>query len=334
MQTWTGAERRATRPPAGALVFPAFLLVLFLTAGFPAWGARILYLAPHPDDEVIPLGGWLYERIAAGDAVSVAVVTDGEAFTKALRAQTPRPAFLFRASDYRRLGRIRRREAGRAMDLLGIPLGRRYFLGYPSGALMALWRCRQGRQDVLMTSRATGQRFGIAEWQGRRRPPHPFSRGSFLRDLRRLLQQTTPDILVVSHPLDSNPDHRALAFFVREVMGELQPPPRVMGYLVHRGSRRVFPEPFGFHPELGLQDPKGMPLPQRHFPLPAARQAKLAALRAHGSQIRLKDGFLLSFVRTCELWWPLGPHDWPMLTGFPRSRGSARRSWFFRRRRD
>ncbi|MFZ2422771.1 MAG: PIG-L family deacetylase, partial [Anaerolineae bacterium] len=61
-----GAVRRATRA-VGPRVKP------WSTPG----GQRVLVIAPHPDDEACGCGGALLRHRAAGDAVTIVVVTDG-----------------------------------------------------------------------------------------------------------------------------------------------------------------------------------------------------------------------------------------------------------------
>ena len=107
----------------------------------PVSAERILVFAPHPDDEVISLGGFLADRIAAGAEVWVAVVTDGEAYARAVRMNRKRePSFLLRPRDFRRLGKRRRLESEKALAILGVPESRIWFFGYPNGLLQRLFR--------------------------------------------------------------------------------------------------------------------------------------------------------------------------------------------------
>ncbi|MBF0500543.1 MAG: PIG-L family deacetylase [Candidatus Riflebacteria bacterium] len=264
---------------------------------------RILYFAPHPDDEVICLGGFLADAVASGTQVFVAVVTDGAAFTKALRARQKKPSLFFRPHDYRTLGRIRRAESMRALDELRVPSANRFFLGYPSNALLTLFKTPLS--DSLIRCRATAQRYGVAEWGGTRRKPHPFSRAMLTQDIDRLLLQVHPDLVIIPHPEDSNSDHQAVSRFVLERISHLKLPIRTIGYLVHRGSRRNYPKPYGYHPESGFDDPPGLLCPERIFLTHSTCMRKERAIRQHNSQIRLKDGFLLSFIRFEELYWPI-----------------------------
>jgi LmbE family N-acetylglucosaminyl deacetylase len=75
---------------------------------------RVLVIAPHPDDETIAAGGLIAGSVAAGAAVALLLVTDG---------------------NRRGLGALRAGELDRAVDALG--LGRRHVvrLGYRDGFL-------------------------------------------------------------------------------------------------------------------------------------------------------------------------------------------------------
>lgn len=277
-----------------------FLLLCSLSLS-PVAAARILYFAPHPDDEVISLGGWIYERQAAGDTVAVVVVTDGGRFPRAAIGRKFKPSLFLRQHDFRTLARTRRQESNRALDFLGIPVTQRFFLGYPSGLLTKFLRAP--RSEALFRCPALGQRYGVAEWAGRKRPPHPFSQRSIVADIDRLLSTSRPDIVVLPHPRDSNTDHQAVYSLVQKRLQKMDRLPALRMYLVHLGSRRQFPQPYGYHPYLGFEFPGHMPIPKRVPVSVAALRAKEKAIRAHRSQIRLRDGFLLSFIRSEEIFW-------------------------------
>ena len=299
--------------------------ILLLLAVFPSvvFAEKILMVAPHPDDEAIALGGWLSDRRKAGDQIWVMHMTDGEAFMRALRSKDSRPAMFFHYSDFTKLGRQRRAEARKSLDRLGIPEKNRFFLGYPNGLLQHI--LLQPFPDSLCRSNATAQRFGIGEWEGVKRPPHPFSRTSLVNDIDEILKRTSPDVIVIPHPEDSNGDHRASAYCIRLECRKLGIRPRLIGYLVHRGSRQIFPKPYGYHPEMGLDDPDYIEKPFKYSLSRKTEILKESALRAHKSQVGLRDGFLLSFIRVEEQFWDLtGKSDsfffLPEITKTPRKK--------------
>ncbi|MFN2468028.1 MAG: PIG-L deacetylase family protein [Gaiellaceae bacterium] len=85
---WSDAARRAGRrvlPPVAERTWAAVARLagraLRASARPAPWtgggGVRVLVVAPHPDDETIGAGGAICLHVAAGDDVTVAVVTDG-----------------------------------------------------------------------------------------------------------------------------------------------------------------------------------------------------------------------------------------------------------------
>ncbi|MBI3039247.1 PIG-L family deacetylase [bacterium] len=267
-------------------------------------GENILLFAPHPDDETICLGGWLFDRIASGAQVWAVVVTDGEAFTKALRVRRKiKPSFLFRPHDYRVLGKLRREEASNSLNELGVPPARRIFLGYPSGILSKVVSSKNPKS--LFRSKATKQRFGIGEWGLKNRKLHPYSRASMEADFQKIILLANPDIVLLPHPVDFNEDHRAVAKMVLGELSNIKRKSLLMAYLVHHGSRNVFPKPYGYRPSEGILPPRDLPLSNSYFPSKPAIKAKEKAINCHVSQIRLRDGFLISFIRRQEIFWRL-----------------------------
>lgn len=128
-----------------------------VAVGLPT-AARVLALAPHPDDESLAFGGTLCLLADAGAAVTLVLVSDGEA---TLGSGLP-------AAD---LARTRRAEGERAAGVLGV--GDVRALGHPDGAL------------VRHLDRLTA-------------------------DLRGLLAEVRPDMVLLPWFLDASDDHRAV----------------------------------------------------------------------------------------------------------------------------
>lgn len=81
--------------------------------------ARVLAVAPHPDDETLGCGGTLALHVARGDAVGVVWMTAGELGIPGLDAAAA--------------GETRREEATKAIAVLGVHDG--VFLDFPDGTL-------------------------------------------------------------------------------------------------------------------------------------------------------------------------------------------------------
>jgi LmbE family N-acetylglucosaminyl deacetylase len=93
-------------------------------APWPAAVGSAMVIAPHPDDETFGCGGLIAQRRAAGHAVHIVFLTDGE---QSLRAHTDILPATVAAS--------RRAHATAAAGKLGVATAALTFLGLPDGAL-------------------------------------------------------------------------------------------------------------------------------------------------------------------------------------------------------
>lgn len=147
------------KPLVPARLWPAVRSLASLTGEGPRVGLpplrRPLVLAPHPDDETLGPGGTLARLAAEGAAVTVLVLTDGEA--------TPRTGL-----GRRELGRRRREEAGVACQRLGLSQPR--FLGHPDGGLAEREAEVAGALAALVSE--TGADAVFLPWFGDGHPDH------------------------------------------------------------------------------------------------------------------------------------------------------------------
>lgn len=89
-------------------------------------GARLVVVAPHPDDEILTCGALLQLAAQRGAAPLIVAVTDGEASHPGSPAWPPE-----------RLRLARARETGAALECLGIDATRVQRLGIPDGGVSA-----------------------------------------------------------------------------------------------------------------------------------------------------------------------------------------------------
>lgn len=258
-------------------------------------GERVLVLAPHPDDEVLGVGGTIVDFLAQGHQVLVVFLTNGDANTAAKQFFTWNP--LHKAEDYQALGYRRMKEAGEAMRLLGVPWEHLLFLGYPDRGLLALW---SSHQDKVYRSPYT-------------KMDHPFYRNSFnpeatytgqdlLRDLTTIIETFRPTIIYCPHPEDAHPDHRATALFLQAVLEKISWTPEVRYYLVH-GEH--WPTPLRLVPNAELSAPMYLADRWGWHSTSLSEEVvskKLAALRAYSSQRITNGRFLAAFVRQNEIY--------------------------------
>ena len=261
----------------------------------PTQEDRVLIVAPHIDDEAIAAAGYAAAGLRRGAEISVAYVTAGDCNRTSAEIMdfTLRP----RAADYLAEGERRTREAAAAMSRLGLPPGRLYFLGYPDRGILPMLE----HPDQVIRSPGTGRT--AVPYPNAVSPGAEYRLANLEKDLRTVLDQTRPDIVVFPVLFDSHPDHRATGRIVRGILDHLVLGPRYrLGYLVHA---RDFPHPF-------LRAPRHPLLPPGRFadqtwtlfPMsPLDETAKLRVLREYKSQRRDPVLFVLTdaFIRRNEL---------------------------------
>lgn len=110
-----------------------------------------IVVAPHPDDEVLGLGGLLC-RLGRGEVIAV---TDGEASHP--RSQVYGPAAL---------AHVRRRETTEALARLGLPHAAVHHLGHPDGGI------DEDRLTAELERRLSPGRWCLATWREDGHPDH------------------------------------------------------------------------------------------------------------------------------------------------------------------
>ena len=156
----------------------------------PVSGERLLFLAPHPDDETLAAGALLQRTIARGGRARVVFATDGDNNPWTQRLVEGR--IRIRPDDSARFGRRRRAEALAALAELGLAADDALFLGLPDQAITDL---------VIAGDGGAVERLAAA-----------------LRDWRTTL-------LVLPSLFDLHPDHSALAVLMRLALERASPDP-------------------------------------------------------------------------------------------------------------
>ncbi len=159
---------------------------------------RLLIIAPHPDDESIAAGGVLQVAKAAGAAVRVLVLTDGDNNPWPQRWIEKR--WRIDAAARARWGARRRVEAEAALRLLGIDLGDVHFLALPD----------MGVTDLLMRDDA-----------------------AVVSVLRAQAESFKPTMLVTPAPSDRHPDHSAAFLLATRACAQANADVRVLAFAVH-----------------------------------------------------------------------------------------------------
>ena len=262
-------------------------------------GARLLVVAPHPDDEVLAAGGLIQRVHALGGAVRIVYLTDGEGYTAGVRVEERSRTVT--AADYREYGRLRQEEARRALKRLGVDRDALTFLGFPNNGLSRLMTTYWSERQAAFLSPYTRR--------DRPRPnevvlPETKFRGEDLtQELAQIIGTFEPTMIAAPRKEDQHVDHCAAWYFVGDALGDVR---RVRSAfrtdlltdIVHfyswpfeKESTRLPP------PDLsgGLSGWLNLRL------TPEETAAKRDALRAYQSQMKMMDWFLLGFARTNEI---------------------------------
>lgn len=265
-------------------------------------GQRILIIAPHPDDETLGAGGLIQSALAQRAEVRIAIITNGD-------GQLFAPLTLDRrlglsARDFIIHGERREQETLSALSKLGVAKENVFFLGYPDGYLNRLWLgdwymdCPVRTRWTRATRSPYSATFDLAS---------TYCGSDLAKDLREIFTAYYPDVIILPHPNDEHPDHRAVANFarwalMRVIVENPHYQPTLWAYLVHYG---YFPQPRKKQLNAVLLPP--MPLNGENnewyrFNLTGEQVAlKAEAIEQYHSQIRLLRNFLPSFARQNEI---------------------------------
>ncbi|TAN08276.1 MAG: PIG-L family deacetylase [Rhodanobacteraceae bacterium] len=170
--------------------------------------ARLMVLAPHPDDESLAAGGLIQRALARGVAVSVVFITDGENNPWPQRVLERR--LRIGPREHAGWAARRRSEADAALRALGAEGVAVHRLGWPDGGVT--WKLLDDTATMLAT-------------------------------LRALFERERPSVLVLPDLVDRHPDHSAIHVLAEMVFQSMpdRPKPACLGYLLHGRSRPGLP---------------------------------------------------------------------------------------------
>jgi len=178
---------------------------------------RVLILSPHPDDEAIGAAGVIQKCLKAKAAVKIAYLTCGD-FNELSYLLSNANLAIF-SGEFVQLGKERRREALRAMNYLGLCDSDLVFLGYPDFGTLEImlkyWEREHGFEHPLT-------RISKVPYQEALSYEAPYTGESILKDLTSVILDFKPTKIFVSHPADTNGDHRALYLFLRVALWDLE----------------------------------------------------------------------------------------------------------------
>ena len=262
-------------------------------------GTVLLVVAPHPDDETLCCAGVIQRVLAAGGQVSIVWITSGDG--SELGALVIERTLFGNPSKMLEYGQRRMHEARAATGLLGVAPAGQVFLGYPDGGVLQVLGDTAGPPYV---SRFTGA--ANVPYPQALSPGHSYEAAAMTQDFEAVLTRVHPTLILAPSPLDSHPDHRAAGLLT---LATTHAGAVLRFWIVHGGEG--WPSPRGLLPGVPLSvAPLAAPLGPAPFLLtPAEEDRKLAALRTYETQMRVTAPFLLSFVRSTELFSVLGVPD-------------------------
>jgi LmbE family N-acetylglucosaminyl deacetylase len=196
-------------------------------------GARLLVLAPHPDDAEIGCYG-LY----AGRDAWIVSLTAGDAGTADLSALLPS-----RDGNADWYARMRVWNSLTIPRLGAVPPERCLNLAYPDGALQSMWRapaqpfrlaCEARVPRATLRAQNAAPEFKAADAD--------CSWTALIEDLRRVLDSARPDVVLAPHPtIDGHPDHVFTTVALEQALRASGARPRLFLYAVHTPAGPLFP---------------------------------------------------------------------------------------------
>jgi LmbE family N-acetylglucosaminyl deacetylase len=267
---------------------------------------RILIFAPHCDDETLGTGGLIMKALKKGAKVRVVLITNGDnnLFSTDIEFRT----FYPNAKKYIEAGEKRQSETIEAMKFFGLGERDVIFLGYPDRGIKRIY-LKHWDNGNPYRSRAT---HAFRSPYRRNYDPHALYSGeNILKNIRGIILDFKPTIIVAPHPNDRHPDHKYSYEFIRRAVygiyyeggGLGGTKPFFLTYLVHH---HYYPRPGGLKPESYLLPPFSSSFDTDWYKLMLSdeeRDRKYDAIRLYKSQIVVPEvGRLMrGFVRENEL---------------------------------
>lgn len=268
----------------------------------PTPSDRILLIVAHTDDEVIAAGGYLAAASEAGSAITVVILTNGDAnrLSAALLGRTLRPSH----HAFVREGEIRQQESVDALGRIGLGRTQIIFFGFPDRGLAALVAPHWARSSPF-TSPFTGT--STPPYPGVFRPAAHYTGEELTESLAGVIEDFRPTVLLTHSALDHHPDHRATAEFVSIALNRAAetyaPSVTRYGFLIHADD---FPRPLRYDPQAALEPPRALREKAAWVSFPLSQPAvslKGEAMRLYRTQYQSPYLRLLlsGFIRSNEL---------------------------------
>jgi LmbE family N-acetylglucosaminyl deacetylase len=255
----------------------------------------LLVVSPHPDDEALCCAGVMQRVLQAGGRVSIVWLTSGDG--SELDLLVIEKSLFLRPSKLRDLAVRRMQESRDAAAILGIPADHLFFLGYPDRGIFPIIT-----DNYITPYRSKFTASTAVPYAAAVSPGHAYTGLNLEHDFESVLDRVHPTLILAPSPRDSHPDHRATGLVAIRAMARRNELSRMRYWIVHGGE--FWPIPRGYEPDSELNPPPlGHGLSQTPFKLePDEEHRKFLAISAYRTQMEVMSSFLLSFVRTNELY--------------------------------
>lgn len=198
-------------------------------------GDRVLILAPHPDDETLSCGGLLANISKKKIPLKVVFLTCGDA-NPSLFWRDKKVSFS--PEKFIQTGRERKKEAEKALSILGVKKSQIVFLGYPDSALWKMWQHKKSLISAPFT------KLTYSPYKFSFKKNREYTGENLLADLVEIIEKFRPTILILSHKRDFAKDHQATFLFGRLAVSKTKQHPILYQYLIHYkflGLFRIYP---------------------------------------------------------------------------------------------
>lgn len=256
---------------------------------------KILFIAPHQDDEILAAGGLIQKCVNLGDDFTILFVTNG---------------------DYRgpHIAQKRYYESKQALEYLGIPEESIFYLGYGDTGMKYshsfLRRMLFEEPNTLLSTPFSSMTYHPAG----RKTVHvmrtslesPLTQAAFLADLEWFIKKDFPDIIIAPNLLDMHGDHAALIHLLQK-LNIFNQIPICLTYIIHGGNDTSWPlrdtKTFTCPPVLSIEAWK------KRISVPLTSQEQIQKCRAIAEfTTQLKDdsdNFMVSFSKQEEVFFLL-----------------------------
>jgi LmbE family N-acetylglucosaminyl deacetylase len=262
-----------------------------------------MVFSPHPDDETLAAAGLIQRVLGLGGSVKVVLMTSGDGFPEGVEMQNriARPT----AQDYRNYGKLRKKEARRALQILGLKKEEIVFLNFPDGGLgHILQKHWLDKQPYFRSPFTLEDRPRLDDTTA---PNIEFNGEDVKREVEKLLLEFHPSLIAVADHRDKHPDHCSTYFFVSRSLKAYTAnyptiDPKILTFLVHF---RQWPMGSGAGTGAQLNPPEGFPHEGSRWISLSLSDEELAnkrkSLSEYQTQMLVMGRFLMSFARANEL---------------------------------